>query len=184
MSSEVLSQRAVVLAKRSERTKYQRRTITSAGQIGENCRPGQGRFRKRREPANAPFWMTFDYASLNAGAASVRIFRAYCSRLRHTISRKQLRDAMNARLRKTCSFHLAFAEFENEDHIMRSTTFTAIRSALIPISALLLATALSGCVAYPGYSSGPYSYGALNGAYAGYPYGRGAEYPQPIDDGR
>ena len=62
---------------------------------------------------------------------------------------------------------------------MRYPTFTAIRSRLIPISALLLATALGGCVAYPGYSSSPYGYGYANGYNAGNPNVYYAVYPQP-----
>ena len=62
---------------------------------------------------------------------------------------------------------------------MRYPMFRATRSRLIPISALLLATALGGCVAYPGYSPSPYSYGYPNGYNAGNPNGYYAAYPRP-----
>jgi hypothetical protein len=46
---------------------------------------------------------------------------------------------------------------------MRNQKFTAARRRLVPIAAILLATALGGCVAYSGYPSGYYG--------ANYPYG-------------
>lgn len=40
---------------------------------------------------------------------------------------------------------------------------------LIPVTALLLATALGGCVAYTGYPATTYSYNYPGGYYGGYP---------------
>jgi hypothetical protein len=55
------------------------------------------------------------------------------------------------------------------NHIMQYPKFTAARSRLIPVVALLLATALGGCVGYTGYPSSDYSYSYPSGYYAGYP---------------
>jgi len=52
---------------------------------------------------------------------------------------------------------------------MRDPTFTVARSQLIPIVALLLATALGGCIAYTGYPSSNYGYNYSGGYYGGYP---------------
>jgi hypothetical protein len=52
---------------------------------------------------------------------------------------------------------------------MRHAMFTAARSRLIPIAALLLATALGGCVGYSGYPPGDNGYNYSGGYYAGYP---------------
>ena len=50
---------------------------------------------------------------------------------------------------------------------MRNPKFTAIRSRLVPIAAILLATALGGCVAYSGYPSGYYGANYPDGYYGG-----------------
>jgi hypothetical protein len=64
---------------------------------------------------------------------------------------------------------------ESEDHIMRYPKFTAAPSRLIPIPALLLATALGGCVGYSGYPSGDNGYNYRGSRYAAYPH---AAYPR------
>jgi hypothetical protein len=51
---------------------------------------------------------------------------------------------------------------------MRYPKFTATRSHLIPLAALLLATTLGGCYPYPGYPS--------NGYGANYPNGYSTNY--------
>ncbi len=49
-------------------------------------------------------------------------------------------------------------------------TFKAARNRLVPLAALVLATALGGCVAYTGYPPTSYSYTTYpSGYYAGYP---------------
>lgn len=58
---------------------------------------------------------------------------------------------------------------KNESYIMQHLKFTTARSRLIAITALLLATALGGCVAYTGYPSSNYSYSYPNGYYTEYP---------------
>jgi hypothetical protein len=68
-------------------------------------------------------------------------------------------------------------------HIMRYPKFTAVRSRLIPVAALLSATILGGCVGYTGYPSGDYGYSHPNGYYSGnrsaysYPASYYAGYP-------
>ena len=57
--------------------------------------------------------------------------------------------------------------YENEDYINQNLKFTVARSRLIPLAALLVATALGGCVAYTGYPSSTYSYSYPNGYYVG-----------------
>ena len=52
---------------------------------------------------------------------------------------------------------------------MRNSKFIAAGSRLIPIAALLLTTALGGCVAYPGYPSNAYNNSDPGGYYTGYP---------------
>jgi hypothetical protein len=47
--------------------------------------------------------------------------------------------------------------------------FTTARSRLMPLAALLLATALGGCVGYTGYPSGDYGYSYPTNYYAGHP---------------
>ena len=56
---------------------------------------------------------------------------------------------------------------------MRHPKFTATRSYLIPLAALLLATTLGGCYPYPGYPSNGYGYNYPNG----YPANNGYNYP-------
>jgi hypothetical protein len=60
---------------------------------------------------------------------------------------------------------------------MRYPKFTVARSRLIPLAALLLATVLSGCVAYTGYPSSTYGNNYPGGYYSGYPSGYYAGYP-------
>jgi hypothetical protein len=62
---------------------------------------------------------------------------------------------------------------------MRYPKFTAARSHLIPFTALMLATALGGCVGYTGYPSSGYgySYPNSNGYYGSYPSTYGYNYP-------
>ena len=60
---------------------------------------------------------------------------------------------------------------------MQCAKFTAARCRLIPLAALLLATALGGCVAYAGYPTSNYSYNYPSGYYSGYPSGYYAGYP-------
>jgi hypothetical protein len=45
--------------------------------------------------------------------------------------------------------------------------FETARRRLVPVAALLVATALGGCVAYTGYPSGYYSYNYPSGYYGG-----------------
>ena len=52
---------------------------------------------------------------------------------------------------------------------MRHAMFTTARSRLMPLAALLLATALGGCVGYSSYPSRDYSYSYPSSYYAGYP---------------
>lgn len=54
----------------------------------------------------------------------------------------------------------------------------AIRRRLIPLAALLLATALGGCIAYTGYPPSSYGYSYSGGYYASYPSGYYASYPE------
>ena len=51
---------------------------------------------------------------------------------------------------------------------MRHPNFTLTRSHAVPIIALLLATALGGCVAYTGRPDTQYSYGYPTAYYTGY----------------
>ena len=51
---------------------------------------------------------------------------------------------------------------------MQHATFTTARSRLMPLAALLLATALGGCVGYSSYPSRDYSYSYPSGYYTGY----------------
>jgi len=53
---------------------------------------------------------------------------------------------------------------------MRYPKFTVTRSHLIPLAALLLATTLGGCYAYPDYPSNGYGYTHPNGYPAAYGY--------------
>jgi len=66
---------------------------------------------------------------------------------------------------------------ESEDHIMRYQQFTAARSRLIPLAALVLASALGGCVGYAGYPSRDYGYSQPNYGYSHPNYGHGGYYP-------
>ena len=47
--------------------------------------------------------------------------------------------------------------------------FTAARSRLLPLAALLLATALGGCIGYGGYPPRDNGYNYPSSYYAGYP---------------
>jgi len=67
---------------------------------------------------------------------------------------------------------------------MRYQQSTAARSRLIPLAALVLASALGGCVGYAGYPSRDYGYSQPNYGYSqanyGYSqanYGYGSYYP-------
>ena len=69
---------------------------------------------------------------------------------------------------------------ESEDHIMRYQQFTAAPTRLMPFAALLVATALGGCVGYAEYPSHGYGYIYPNGGYyAGYPRTYSASYGDP-----
>ena len=59
---------------------------------------------------------------------------------------------------------------ESEDHIMRYFKSTAARTRLIPLAALLLATALGGCVGYAAYPSRDYGYSDYSSHPGGYAY--------------
>ena len=59
---------------------------------------------------------------------------------------------------------------------MRYPKFTAAPSRLIPIAALLLVTALGGCVGYSGYPSGDNGYKYPSSRYAAYPRTYNASY--------
>jgi hypothetical protein len=59
---------------------------------------------------------------------------------------------------------------------MRCQEFTAVRGRLIPLAALLLATALGGCVGYAGYPSRDYGYSQPNYSYSSYYPGYPANY--------
>jgi hypothetical protein len=61
---------------------------------------------------------------------------------------------------------------------MRYPKFVAARSHLKPLAALLLATALGGCLGYAGYPSRDYGYGNPNYGYSSYPSSYYAGYPQ------
>ena len=50
---------------------------------------------------------------------------------------------------------------------MRHAMFTTARSRLMPLAALLLATALGGCVGYTGYPIRDYGYSYPSNYYAG-----------------
>jgi hypothetical protein len=52
---------------------------------------------------------------------------------------------------------------------MRYSRLTAARSCLIPLTALLLATALGGCAGYTRYPSSNSAYNYSGGYYGGYP---------------
>jgi hypothetical protein len=52
---------------------------------------------------------------------------------------------------------------------MRYPRFTAAPARMMPFAALLVATALGGCVGYTEYPSQGYSYNYPSGYYAGYP---------------
>jgi len=58
---------------------------------------------------------------------------------------------------------------EREDHIMQYPELTAVRGRVMPLAALLLATALGGCVGYAGYPSRDYGYSQPNYGYSSYP---------------
>jgi hypothetical protein len=73
---------------------------------------------------------------------------------------------------RTCCFGL----LRTIIRIMRHMKFTMTTCHLIPLGALLLATALGGCVAYGGYPTGAYNY--PSGYYSGYPSGYYASYPR------
>ena len=59
---------------------------------------------------------------------------------------------------------------------MQHAMFTTARSRLMPLAALLLATALGGCVGYSSYPSRDYSYSYPSSYYAGYPRTYGSSY--------
>ena len=66
---------------------------------------------------------------------------------------------------------------ESEDHIMRHPRCTAAPTRLMPFAALLVATALGGCVGYAEYPSQDYGYNyPSSGYYAGYPRTYSASY--------
>ena len=65
---------------------------------------------------------------------------------------------------------------EIEDHIMRYQRFTAAPTRLMPFAALLVATALGGCVGYAEYPSHGYVYNYPSGYYASYPRTYSASY--------
>jgi hypothetical protein len=67
---------------------------------------------------------------------------------------------------------------ESEDHIMRYQKFTAARSHLKPLAALLLATTVGGCIGYADYPSRDYGYSHHSNYYTGYPrtYGNSDNY--------
>jgi hypothetical protein len=56
-----------------------------------------------------------------------------------------------------------------QDNIMRHSKLAAAGSRLIPLTALLLATALGGCAGYTGYPSSNPAYNYSGGYYGGYP---------------
>ena len=60
--------------------------------------------------------------------------------------------------------------------------FATVRRRLVPVAALLVATALGGCVAYTGYPSGYYGYNYPSGYYGdnrgGYAYPTYSSYNQ------
>ena len=60
---------------------------------------------------------------------------------------------------------------------MRYQQFTAARSRLIPLAALVLATALGGCVGYAGYPSRDYGYSQPNYGYSQPNYSYSSYYP-------
>jgi hypothetical protein len=68
---------------------------------------------------------------------------------------------------RTRSLRSTLVATESEDHIMRPKIITAARRRLVPLAALLFATALGGCVAYTGYPAASYAY--PNSYYGGYP---------------
>ncbi len=59
---------------------------------------------------------------------------------------------------------------------MRYQQFTAARSRLVPLAALLLASVLGGCVGYADYPSGNYGYSQPNYGYSSYYRGYPATY--------
>ena len=59
---------------------------------------------------------------------------------------------------------------------MRYPRFTAAPARMMPFAALLVATALGGCVGYTEYPSQGYSYNYPSGYYAGYPRAYNASY--------
>jgi hypothetical protein len=50
---------------------------------------------------------------------------------------------------------------------MPHSNFATVRSRLVPVAALLAATALGGCIAYSGYPSGYYGSNYPSGYYGG-----------------
>jgi hypothetical protein len=86
------------------------------------------------------------------------------------------RISVNACDRITAFITLNVRNHESEDHIMRYPRSTAARTRLIPFAALLLATALGGCVGYAEYPSHDYGYNYPSGYYAGYPRTYNASY--------
>jgi len=57
---------------------------------------------------------------------------------------------------------------ESEDYIMQHAIFATARRSLKPLAALLLATALGGCVGYSGNTFGDNGYNYPSSYYAGH----------------
>ena len=73
-------------------------------------------------------------------------------------------------IKPTLSLRTTFiANDGSEEHVMRDPKFTAVRSRMVPLAALVLVTALGGCVGYSSYPSGDYGYAYPNSYYAGHP---------------
>jgi hypothetical protein len=72
-------------------------------------------------------------------------------------------------IEQTLSLRPKCVSMKARDHVMRHAMFTTVRSRLMPLAALLLATALGGCVGYSSYPSRDYSYSYPSSYYAGYP---------------
>jgi hypothetical protein len=68
----------------------------------------------------------------------------------------------------TLSLRSMCVSMKSEDHIMRYPKFTAAPSRPVPIAALVLVTALGGCVGYSGYPSGDNGYNYPSSHYAAY----------------
>jgi hypothetical protein len=64
---------------------------------------------------------------------------------------------------------------------MRYQQFTAARTRLIPVAALVLASALGGCVGYAGYPSRDYGYSQPNYSYGSYYPGYAVSYTNSYD---